>query len=56
MNCSGFMKGIATGMVVGAAVTLMVEPNAKQRHKLSKKAEGMFRNIGSAIDTAMGMR
>lgn len=56
MNYSGFMKGIATGMVVGAAVTLMVEPTAKQKHKMSKKAEGMFRNIGSVIDTAMGMR
>lgn len=56
-QCSGFMKGIATGMVLGAAATLVIEqPTSKQRHKMSKKAEGLFRNIGSAIDTAMGMR
>lgn len=53
---AGFIKGIATGMVVGAAVTLLVEPSEKQKHKMSKKAEGVFRNIGSIIDTAIGMR
>lgn len=54
---SGFMKGVATGMVLGAAATIMIEqPQSKHKGKMSKKAEGLFRNIGSAIDTAVGMR
>ena len=57
MSYSGFMKGMATGMVLGAAATVMIEqPSAKQRKKMMKKTEGLFRNIGSAIDTAVGMR
>ncbi|MCD8390838.1 MAG: hypothetical protein LUD03_03230 [Firmicutes bacterium] len=56
MSHSGFMKGMAAGMAVGAAVTLMVDSPSKQKHKMSKKAEGLFMNIGSAIDSAMGMR
>ena len=57
MSYSGFMKGMATGMVLGAAATVIMEqPSTKQRKKMMKKTEGLFRNIGSAIDTAMGMR
>lgn len=52
----GFIKGIATGMVMGSAITLMVEPSRKDKQKLQKKAEGVFRSIGSMIDTAIGMR
>ncbi len=57
MAYAGFMKGMAAGMVIGAAATVMIEqPTAKQRKKMMKKTEGLFRNIGSAIDMAMGMR
>ena len=51
---SGFFKGMATGLVVGAAVTMMTDPiSDKQRRKIAKKTEGVFRNIGGVIDTAM---
>ena len=51
---SGFMTGIATGLVVGAAVTMFADPvSDKQKHKLHKKTEGIFRNIGGMIDTAI---
>ena len=57
MAYAGFMKGMATGMVIGAAAAVMIDqPTAKQRKKMMKKTEGLFRNIGSAIDTAVGMR
>ena len=51
---AGFISGITTGMVVGAAVTMLIDPvSDRQRHKLQKKTEGVFRSIGGVIDTAM---
>ncbi|MEE1224986.1 MAG: YtxH domain-containing protein [Clostridia bacterium] len=57
MNISaGFFKGMATGLVVGAAVTMMTDPMSdKQRKKIVKKTEGVFKNIGSVVDTAMNI-
>ena len=53
---SGFMKGMATGLVVGAAVTMITDPmTERERHKIAKKTEGIFKNIGSVIDTTLGM-
>ncbi len=55
-NVSGFMKGMATGLVVGAAVTMIADPMTdRERHKIAKKTEGIFKNIGSVIDTTLGM-
>jgi gas vesicle protein len=54
MMVSGFLKGMATGLVVGAAVTMMTDPiSERQRKKIMKKTEGVFRNIGGVIDTAL---
>lgn len=51
-----FVKGMATGMVVGAAVSMIAAPtNQKQYHKLAKKTEGVFKSIGGVIDTAVDM-
>ena len=42
MNYSGLVKGMAAGMVVGAAVTMVADPlSERQKHKLAKKAEGV---------------
>lgn len=50
----GFISGITTGVLVGAAITMLVDPvSDRQRHKLQKKTEGVFRSIGGVIDTAM---
>ncbi len=55
-NFSGFMKGMAAGLVVGAAVTMITDPASdRERHKIAKKTEGVFKNIGSVIDTAVNM-
>lgn len=54
MQYSGFLKGVAAGMVVGAAVTMLADPvTDKQRRRFKKKTEGVFRSIGSVIDTAV---
>lgn len=54
MSTTGFIKGMATGLVVGAAVTMFTDPlSAKERHKIAKKTEGVFKNVGAVIDTAM---
>ena len=46
----GFAKGMAAGLVVG----ILIDPVSDRQHKrMMKKANGIFRNIGGAIDTAM---
>ncbi len=56
MSGSGFIKGMAAGLVLGAAATMLLDPvSDRQRHKLMKKTEGVFRSIGSVIDTAMSI-
>lgn len=54
MSKSGFIKGMATGLILGAAATMMVDPvSDRQRHKLMKKTQGVFRSIGGVVDTAL---
>lgn len=51
---AGFIGGITTGVLLGAAVTMLVDPvSDRQRHKLQKKTEGVFKSIGGVIDTVM---
>lgn len=53
-NVVNFSKGLAIGLAVGAATILFADPlNDKQRHKLQRKTEGVFKSIGGMIDTAM---
>ena len=54
MTKSGFIKGMAAGLILGAAATMMVDPvSDRQRHKLMKKTQGVFRSIGGVVDTAL---
>lgn len=56
MNYSSFAKGLAAGVAVGSAAIIFARPMTdKQRHKLQKKTESVFRNIGGIIDTALDM-
>ncbi len=56
MNSQGFVKGMAAGLVLGACAAMLVDPvSDRQRHRMYKKTEGMFRNIGNVIDTAFSM-
>ena len=50
----GFIKGMLTGLLVGSAVTMIADPiSDRQRHKMQKKTEGFFKNVGSALDHAV---
>jgi len=56
MNYSSFAKGLAAGMAVGTAAVIFVRPMTdKQRHKIQRKTESVFKNIGGIIDTALDM-
>ena len=51
-----FFKGVTTGLIVGAAVTMLADPvSDRQRTKLMKRTEGVFRNMGGMLDAAIGM-
>lgn len=54
-SAGNFMRGMATGVVVGAAVSMMTSGSSRQRNRLQKKAEGVFKSIGDVIDTAVDM-
>ena len=55
-GATSFAKGIAAGLVVGAAVVTFLDPiSDKQKHRLQKKTHGMFKSIGGVLDTAMVM-
>ena len=56
MQNSGFIKGMAAGLILGAAATMLVDPvSDRQRHKLMKKTEGVFKSIGGMVDTVVGL-
>ncbi len=51
-----FFKGVTTGMVIGAAITMLADPvSDKQRNKLMRKTEGVFKNMGEMLDSAIAI-
>lgn len=53
---SGFFKGMATGLVVGATVTMIADPiSDKQHKKMSKKSHDTFKNLGCMLDNALSI-
>lgn len=57
MNTASFIRGLAAGAAVGAVITMICDPiTDKQRHKLQKKTEGVFKSIGGVIDTAIDIK
>ena len=56
MGSGGFMKGMAAGVLLGACAAMIVDPvSDKQKRKMQKKTEGVFRNIGNIIDSAISI-
>ena len=54
MSSQGFIKGMAAGIVLGACATMMMDPiSDRQRNKMRRKTEGMFKNLGNIVDSAM---
>ena len=53
-SAMSFAKGIAAGLIVGAAVVSFIDPMTdRQKQKLHKKTQGVFKNLGGMLDTAM---
>lgn len=56
MNNSQFFKGIGIGLVIGAGMTMLIDPvTDRQRNKLVRKTEGMFKNMGEMVDSVVSM-
>lgn len=57
MSMATFAKGLAAGVALGAAAAMIFDPMTdKQRRRLKRKTEGVFKNIGSVIDTAIDIK
>ena len=55
-SASSFFKGVTTGLIIGSGVTMLTSPiTDKQRRRIMRKTEGIFRNIGGMIDNAIDM-
>lgn len=56
MSSRGFIRGMAAGIVLGACATMLVDPvSDRQRHKMRRRTEGMFKSLGNIMDTALDM-
>lgn len=56
MKGYSFIKGMAAGLVIGACATMLCDPvSDRQRHRMQRKTEGVFRSIGNVIDNAFDM-
>jgi len=56
MRSHGFIKGMAAGLVLGACATMLCDPvSDRQRHRMQRKTEGVFRSIGNILDSALDM-
>ena len=54
MANAGFVKGVACGMIVGTVTALIMDPiSDRERNKIKKKTNGVFKSIGGVIDTVV---
>ena len=54
MSNTGFAAGMAAGLIVGAASAMLIDPiSDRQKTRLRKKTRGIFKSVGSVIDTAV---
>ena len=55
-NTGSFIKGMATGAVIGAGMSMIVSPIDKRDIKrVERKANKMFSTIGSMVDSVIDM-
>ena len=53
-SAASFIKGVATGVVIGAGMSMMVSPiDKKDIRRLEKKTDRMFSSMGAAIDSML---
>ncbi len=54
MKNLGFIGGMIAGAVVGSAITMFIDPiSDKQKRKMYKTSNHMFKTMGSVIDAMM---
>ena len=54
MSGKMFISGRVTGAVIGAAAGMIADPlKDKQKKKIARNANGVFKSIGGAIDAMM---
>lgn len=57
MKTMNFTMGLITGAVVGSAIGMLVDPiNDKQGQKMRRRANDLFRSIGTVVDGIAGLR
>ena len=53
-SAASFIKGMATGVVIGAGMSMMVSPiDKKDIRRLEKKTDRLFSSMGMAIDNML---
>lgn len=53
-SAASFIKGMATGVVIGAGMSMMVNPlDKKDIRRLEKKTDRLFSSMGMAIDNML---
>ena len=54
MSGKMFISGLVTGAVIGAAAGMIADPlKEKQKKKIARATDGVFKTIGCAIDSMM---
>ncbi len=54
MKSLEFIGGVIAGAVVGSAITMFMDPvSDKQRKKMHKKSNHIFKTMGSVLDVMM---
>ncbi len=56
MSAKCFAGAMVAGIAIGAVVGMMIDPiNDKQHKKIYRRANNMFKTIGTIMDDVMGM-
>lgn len=54
MKNLGFIGGVIAGAVVGSALTMFIDPvSDKQKRKMHRTSNHMFKTMGSVLDAMM---
>ena len=54
MKNLGFLSGVIAGAAIGSAITMFIDPiNDRQRRKMHRSSNHMFKTMGSVIDAMM---
>jgi len=56
-NSNNFTKGLVTGTIIGATVSMMINPmEGKDRKVMRKKVNRFMRTVGNVVEDIIDMR